>query len=52
MGNILENGLHTLRPVKIGPSFKEKGLSRVTGASLACGQGCEQINDYWYGVQL
>ena len=36
-----ENGVQTLRPAKIGLSFKEKGPSRVTGVVLACGQGCE-----------
>ena len=41
IGNYLQNCLQTLGPAKIGLTFKEKGPSRVTGALLACGQGCE-----------
>ena len=41
IGKHLENDLLTPRPAKIGLSFIEKGPSRVTGASVACGQGCE-----------
>ena len=43
IGKHQEEGLQSLRPAKIGLSFEEKGPSRVTGASLVCGQGVNRL---------